>query len=91
LGQISGNSVDISKAFFHMVIWKFESSQVSQAVRPSGVASYRPATGYIEAGPAAQSQIAAHPTGFDSVHVNGVGFEIAFKVMRADLNICLVA
>jgi hypothetical protein len=31
-GQISGNSVDISKAFFGMVIWKFESSQVSQAV-----------------------------------------------------------
>jgi hypothetical protein len=33
LGQISGNSVDISKAFFGMVIWKFESSQVSQPVR----------------------------------------------------------
>jgi hypothetical protein len=32
LGQISGNSVDISKAFFGMVIWKFESFQVSQAV-----------------------------------------------------------
>ena len=32
-GQISGNSVDISKAFFGMVIWKFESSQVSQPVR----------------------------------------------------------
>jgi hypothetical protein len=31
-GQISGNSVDISKAFFGLVIWKFESSQVSQAV-----------------------------------------------------------
>src|SRR6266851_5876549 len=31
-GQNSGNSVDISKAFFEMVIWKFESSQVSQAV-----------------------------------------------------------
>jgi hypothetical protein len=33
LGQISGNSVNISKAFFHMIIWKFESSQVSQPVR----------------------------------------------------------
>jgi hypothetical protein len=32
--QISANSLDISKAFFGMVIWKFESSQVSQAVRP---------------------------------------------------------
>jgi hypothetical protein len=31
-GQNIGNSVDISKAFFEMVIWKFESSQVSQAV-----------------------------------------------------------
>jgi hypothetical protein len=31
-GQNSGNSVDISKAFFEMGIWKFESSQVSQAV-----------------------------------------------------------
>jgi hypothetical protein len=31
-GQKSGNSVDISKAFFEMGIWKFESSQVSQAV-----------------------------------------------------------
>ncbi len=31
-GQNSGNSVDISKAFFEMVIWKFESSQVSQPV-----------------------------------------------------------
>ena len=28
--QNSGNSVDISKAFFETVIWKFESSQVSQ-------------------------------------------------------------
>src|ERR1700676_2955830 len=28
----SGNSVDISKAFFEMGIWKFESSVVSQAV-----------------------------------------------------------
>jgi hypothetical protein len=32
-GQNSGNSVDISKAFFEVVIWKFESSQVSQPVR----------------------------------------------------------
>jgi hypothetical protein len=32
-GQNSGNSADISKAFFEMGIWKFESSQVSQAVR----------------------------------------------------------
>ena len=32
-GQNSGNSVDISKVFFEIVIWKFESSQVSQAVR----------------------------------------------------------
>ena len=31
-GQNSGNSVDISKAFFEMGVWKFESSQVSQAV-----------------------------------------------------------
>jgi hypothetical protein len=31
-GQNSGNSIDISKAFFVMVIWKFESSEVSQAV-----------------------------------------------------------
>jgi hypothetical protein len=31
-GQNSGNSVDISKVFFEIVIWKFESSQVSQAV-----------------------------------------------------------
>ncbi len=48
-GQISGNSVDISKAVFGMVIWKFESSQVSQAVRrletlPS-VTSEMPANG----------------------------------------------
>jgi hypothetical protein len=35
-GQNSGNYVDISKVFFEIVIWKFESSQVSQAVRPSG-------------------------------------------------------
>jgi hypothetical protein len=35
-GQNSGNSADISKAFSEMGIWKFESSQVSQAVRPSG-------------------------------------------------------
>src|SRR5467141_5318586 len=41
--------------------------------------------------PAAQSQIAAHATRFDGVHVNGVGFEIAFKAMRADLNICMAA
>jgi hypothetical protein len=33
--QNSGNSLDISKAFFEMGIWKFESSQVSQAVRGS--------------------------------------------------------
>ena len=32
LGQNGGNSVDISKVFFEIVIWKFESSQVSQAV-----------------------------------------------------------
>ena len=32
LGQNRGNSVDISKAFLENVIWKFESSQVSQAV-----------------------------------------------------------
>jgi hypothetical protein len=31
-GQNSGNSPDISKAFFEMGIWKFESSQVSQPV-----------------------------------------------------------
>src|ERR1700676_4362550 len=31
-GQNSGNSADISKAFFEMGIWKLESSQVSQAV-----------------------------------------------------------
>jgi hypothetical protein len=31
-GQNSGNSVEISKPFFEMGIWKFESSQVSQAV-----------------------------------------------------------
>ena len=31
-GQNSGNSADISKAFFEMGISKFESSQVSQAV-----------------------------------------------------------
>src|SRR5260370_15714004 len=41
--------------------------------------------------PAAQSQIAAHTSGFDGVHVNGVGVEIAFKAMRADLNIVMVA
>ena len=32
-GQNSRNSVDISKSFSEMVIWKFESSQVSQPVR----------------------------------------------------------
>jgi hypothetical protein len=32
-GQNSGNSVDISKAFFEMGIWKFESSQVELAVQ----------------------------------------------------------
>jgi hypothetical protein len=31
-GQNSGNSVDISKVFFEIVIWKFESSRPSQAV-----------------------------------------------------------
>jgi ABC-type Fe3+ transport system substrate-binding protein len=41
--------------------------------------------------PAAQSQIAAHTNGFDGIHVNGVGFEIAFKAVRADLNICMVS
>jgi hypothetical protein len=30
-GQNSGNSVDISKAFFERGIWKFESSQVELA------------------------------------------------------------
>ncbi len=35
-GQNSGNSVDISKAFFEMGVWKFESSPVSQPVWPSG-------------------------------------------------------
>ena len=40
-GQNSGNSADISKAFFEMGVWKFESSQVSQAVRQLEiVASY---------------------------------------------------
>ena len=34
-GQNSGSSADISKAFFEMGISKFESSQVSQAVRGS--------------------------------------------------------
>ena len=36
-GQNSGNSADISKAFFEMGIWKFESSQVSQAVTQSEI------------------------------------------------------
>jgi hypothetical protein len=31
-----GNSPDISNAFFELVIWKFESSQVSQALQRSG-------------------------------------------------------
>ena len=31
-GQNSGNSVDISKVFLEIVIWKFESSQGSQPV-----------------------------------------------------------
>ncbi len=31
-GQNSGNSVDISKVYFEIVIWKFESSQVELAV-----------------------------------------------------------
>jgi hypothetical protein len=48
-GQNSGNSVDISKVFFEIVIWKFESSQVSQAVRrsewPSLIRAPRPANG----------------------------------------------
>jgi hypothetical protein len=40
-GQNSGNSVDISKVFFEIVIWKFESSQVSQAVyQPEIVLAY---------------------------------------------------
>ncbi len=48
-GQNSGNSIDTSKAFFEMVTWKFESSQVSQPVRrletlPS-VTSETPANG----------------------------------------------
>src|SRR5258708_6012340 len=34
-GQNSGNSVDISKVFFEIVIWKFESSQVSQPLQRS--------------------------------------------------------
>jgi hypothetical protein len=49
--QIGGNSSDISKGFFGMVIWKFESSQVSQPVRcleilPSAIQE-RPANGGI--------------------------------------------
>jgi hypothetical protein len=40
-GQNSGNSADISKAFFEMGISKFESSQVSQAVyQPEIVLAY---------------------------------------------------
>src|ERR1700694_612789 len=48
-GQNSGNSADISKAFFEMGISKFESSQVSQAVRRSEklslILAERPANG----------------------------------------------
>jgi hypothetical protein len=48
-GQNSGNSVDISKAVFKMVIWKFESSRVSQPVRHSEktclIFAERPANG----------------------------------------------
>ena len=50
-GQNSENSVDISKAFFEMVIRNFESSQVSQAVRCSEKLSLtiaeRPANGRL--------------------------------------------
>jgi hypothetical protein len=34
-GQNSANLLNISKVFFGTVIWKFESSKVSQAVRVS--------------------------------------------------------
>ncbi len=48
-GQNSGNSADISKAFFEMGISKFESSQVSQAVwrseKMSLILVERPANG----------------------------------------------
>ena len=48
-GQNSGNSVDISKVFFEIVIWKFESSQVSQAVpgaeKPHPIVAEMPAIG----------------------------------------------
>jgi hypothetical protein len=51
LGQNSGNSADISKAFFEMGISKFESSQVSQAVRRSEklplILAERPANGGV--------------------------------------------
>jgi hypothetical protein len=39
LGQNRGNSVDISKAFLENVIWKFESSQVSQPFTQLQIAS----------------------------------------------------
>jgi hypothetical protein len=39
--QNSGNSADISKAFFEMGIWKFESSQVSQPVTQLKVVGWR--------------------------------------------------
>jgi hypothetical protein len=38
--QTGGNSLDISKAFFEMGIWKFESSQVSQAVTQLEIAGH---------------------------------------------------
>jgi hypothetical protein len=48
-GQISGNSVDISKAFLEVGISKFESSRVSQPVRRSEklplILAERPANG----------------------------------------------
>jgi hypothetical protein len=50
-GQNSVNSLDISKAFFEMGIWKFESSQVSQPVRRSEkmslILAERPANGVL--------------------------------------------
>src|SRR6266403_331606 len=41
VGQNSGNSADISKAFSEMGIWKFESSQVSQAVTQLEIVDHR--------------------------------------------------
>jgi len=49
-GQNSGNSADISKAFFEMGISKFESSQVSQAVRRTAMTNPRRAKGPQTAG-----------------------------------------